>query len=37
MGAEVSRRTEAFPVSTGKPKGEKECENSTDLLNGSGD
>ena len=31
MGAEVSRRTEAFPVSTGKPKGEKGCENSIDF------
>ena len=31
VGAEVSRRTEAFPVSKGKPKGEKGCENSTDF------
>ena len=32
MGAEVSRKMEAFPVSTGKPMGEKGRENSTDFF-----
>ena len=32
VGAEVSRKTEAFPVSTGKPMGEKGCENSIDFF-----